>query len=83
VWKENGVTCDDLDLFLAGKAGEAAALRHNVVRDQVFRAGKNSRRKFPAPADSTLRLRLDREEIRAIEANIAQQIGERVHGARN
>ena len=71
-----------LDLFLAEQAPVAAALGQDVVRDQVLRRGHDPGRELPGGGglDAPGLRRLDREEVGAIEADDAQQVGEGVHG---
>ena len=82
VGKDDHVARDQLDLVLADQATVAAAVGEDVVRDQVLRGRHDPGRELLGGRglDAPGPRRLDREEEGAIQADDAQQVGERVHG---
>ena len=74
-----------LDQLVADHAPITATAGHDVIRDQMLRLRHDPRRELPGGHgfDGPGPRRLDRVKIRAIEADNAQQVGERVHGRVN
>jgi hypothetical protein len=81
VGEDEYVPRQQLDLVLAQHAAITAAFGQDVVRDEVLCIGQDTGRELPGGygLDAEWPRRLDREEVRAIEADDTQQVRERVH----